>query len=583
MNSDDDNRRLLLAAALCLGVLGIYGLVFEPGAPPPSPVEQTEGMETGTSTAGTELETAEIETTRTTTRAAGAATPEQPVDTLEFESSVQLAKETVPYRLTLTNQGGALESFLLPSYSERNAKKRAAGQPIRLADGLERGTRSEAAFRQMGGLSFQKGTTFEVPALPRYEVVEEGTDHVRYRFRTRDGIVIEREWKMSSGSFLIESAVTVRNESNQKHRHILGLGSALQANEAMKAGSGFFANFVPPADHLQALCWSDGSVARAPLESLEGESEIHEAGVRWVAADRQYFLSALVLRDRADASCRLERKGDVIRALAVLPEVELQPGEERRHKFTMYLGPKRPDLLTLADAELEEAIEYTIFGMNLALLCTFLLWILRQIHALTGSWGVSIMGLTFLVKLVLFPLNQRQGKSLRAMSALKPEMDKLKEKYGEDRQRFNEEMLKLYRTHNVNPAGGCLPILIQMPIWISLYRSLWVSVDLYQEGFLWISDLTTRDPYWVLPVLLVAVMFIQQRTLPTTMDPAQQKILQYFMPLMFGSMMAALPAGLCLYILTNTLLTIVQQHFINRTIGPPPGGASAPAAPEASA
>ena len=137
--------------------------------------------------------------------------------------------------------------------------------------------------------------------------------------------------------------------------------------------------------------------------------------------------------------------------------------------------------------------------------------------------------------------------------------------------------MRLYREHNVNPAGGCLPILIQMPIWFALYRSLWVSVDLYQQGFLWIEDLTTRDPLYILPIALVIVMFLQQRMTPTTMDPAQQKMMQYTMPILFGAMMLALPAGLCFYILVNTLLTIVQQHFINKSIGPIGGpAASAP-------
>jgi len=315
---------------------------------------------------------------------------------------------------------------------------------------------------------------------------------------------------------------------------------------------------------------------------LADESESYESGARWVAADRQYFVSALVLRDGTPAGCELSAQGEVVRAQARLPLVTLAPGEERRHKFTAYLGVKKPNLMTRANADLEAAIDYTILGMNLRPLCELLLWILRWFHGLTGSWGLAIVGLTVLVKGVLFPLNQRQGKSMRAMSALRPQMDEIREKYSEDRQRQSEELLKLYRKHNVNPASGCLPILIQMPIWFALYRSLWVSVDLYQEGFLWIEDLTTRDPYWVLPLALTAVMFLQQRMLPTTMDPAQQKVLQYFMPLMFGSMMAWLPSGLSFYILVNTVLTILQQHFINRTIGGPPGAAPAATKAEAS-
>lgn len=601
MNSDQDNRRLLLAAALCLGVLGVWGLVVEP---PPAPPEEpavsstpAPGVPSQPSTATKPRPgTTQLSSTSSkaiTSTAAGVAlqqagvvlppsNPEVEPQSKTFETTVQLPKEDLPIQWTLTNVGGAFDSCLLPSYDERNSNKRAADRPIRLADPVSLDEPEISAFRQMGALRFLEGTSFQVPDLPVYEVVHAGSERVLYRYRTVEGVVVEREWQFTQGSVLVEAAVTIRNESDRTHTHKMGIGAGLTANAAMKEGGGFFSSLVPPADHLQALCYTDGSVRREALASLEGVEETYPKSARWVAADRQYFLSSVVLRDGLDAGCRLERMDDAVRSLAILPEVSLAPGEQRRHKFTVYLGPKMPDLLTLADSELEDSIEYTIFGMNLALLCTFLLWILRTIHSLTGSWGVAILGLTFLVKLVLFPLNQRQGKSLRAMSALKPEMDALKEKFGEDRQRFNEEMLKLYRSHNVNPAGGCLPILIQMPIWIALYRSLWVSVDLYQEGFLWISDLTTRDPFWVLPVLLVGVMFVQQRTLPTTMDPAQQKILQYFMPLMFGTMMAALPAGLCLYILTNTLLTIVQQHFINKTIGPPPGPSTKAAVPEAS-
>ena len=216
-------------------------------------------------------------------------------------------------------------------------------------------------------------------------------------------------------------------------------------------------------------------------------------------------------------------------------------------------------------------------GLNLAILCEGLLAVLALIYGLSGSWGLAILGLTVLVKLTLFPLNQRSGRSMRAMSRLKPEMEELKKKYPEDRQRQSEEMMKLYRNNNVNPASGCVPMLLQMPIWFALYRALWVSIDLYQESFLWIPDLTSRDPYWILPVMLVVVMFLQQKMTPTTMDAAQQKMMMYFMPLMFGAMMMALPAGLCFYIFVNTVLTIVQQHFINKDGGPVSAPAAAPA------
>lgn len=571
MSGDDDNRRLLLAAAICLAILGLWGVLF-PAKPPPEAPEGP-GQATGTSTSSGE-DPAAATTTSTTTPRYPTERPPPPVvdaETVALEGRVPSDDEAIDFRLTLTNVGGAIDGFVLPGFNERSGDNRATDDKIRLADSIRGLPPAEAAFRQMAGLSFLDGTTFEVDPVPVYEVIQKSRDGATFRHRTREGVVIERQWRLREGSFLIESAVTIRNETNRSQSHRLGLGAALAKPEALERGGGFFSSLLPPADHLQGLCHVEGSVKREGYESLKEEKEAYDSGVQWVAADRQYFVSALVLRDGVSAGCELEARGEAVRAQARLPLVTLAPGEEQRHKFTAYLGVKKPNLLTLANADLEASIDYTILGMNLAPLCRVLIWILQWFHGLTSSWGLAIVGLTVLVKLVLFPLNQRQGKSMRAMSALRPQMDEIREKFADDRQRQSEELLKLYRKHNVNPASGCVPILIQMPIWFALYRSLWVSVDLYQQGFLWIEDLTTRDPYWVLPLALTGVMFLQQRMLPTTMDPAQQKVLQYFMPLMFGTMMAWLPAGLSFYILVNTVLTILQQHLINRSVGGPPG------------
>ncbi|NJK89321.1 MAG: membrane protein insertase YidC [Myxococcales bacterium] len=425
--------------------------------------------------------------------------PERPKvrpEVTAFEGQVVVREEAMRFEVVFTNVGGGIESFQLPSFRERSSENRATDDPIRLADPILNLPELEQAYRQMAGLEFLEGTTFELPDVPVYKVVERSSEGVKYRFETTSGVVIEREWRVSRDTLLLEGAVTVRNESDRPQTHRIGLSAALEATEAMKKGGGFFDNFVPPPDHLQGLCWTSGSVKREAYQGLIDDPESYEGGVRWVAADRQYFVAAMVLRDGVEADCTLSARGVVVRAQAILPATTLSPGEEQRHKFSAYLGVKKPDLLTLSNADLEAAIDYTILGMNLAPLCALLLWILRQFHALTGSWGFAIVGLTFLVKLILFPLNQRQGKSMRAMSALRPQMEAIREKYPEDRQRQSEELLKLYRQHNVNPASGCLPILIQMPIWFALYRSLWVSVDLYQQGFLWIPDLTARDPYW---------------------------------------------------------------------------------------
>ncbi|MEM1023918.1 MAG: membrane protein insertase YidC [Myxococcota bacterium] len=569
MNQEDDNRRLLLAAALCLGVLGGWQLMFSKPPQDPGPSAEDQAVvsatvaATGTSSVG---KTDGVQSVTTSTASGTLDIVRAEPQRSRFEGSVQVDGRDIRYEVALTNVGGGLDGFELPTFFERDEDNRRTDEPIRLADPVQGTDRGPDG--QMGGLLFGEGTTFTVGKRPVYEV-EEKADGVVYRLRTPEGVVVEREWTVSRESGLLEGAVTVRNESAQPQSHVLQWVTALEAPASIKEGGGWLANFGAPPDHLQGLCWTDGSVKREGWKDLQKEPERYAEDVRWVAVDRQYFVGALVLRDRTEASCRLDAEGERVSAMAELSPVRLVPGEERRHKFTMFLGVKKPDLLTLANAELESAVDYTILGLNLAPLCAFLLWILGIFHDLTGSWGLGIIGLTVLVKGVLFPLTQKQGKSMRAMSALKPEMDAIREKFSGDQQRQSEELMRLYRKHNVNPAGGCLPLLLQMPIFFALNKAMWVSVDLYQEPFLWMSDLTIRDPYWILPVFLMVVMFVQQRMLPSTMDPAQQKVFQYVMPLVFGSMMAALPAGLVVYILVNTLLTIVQQHFINRSIGPP--------------
>ena len=570
MEEDAQNRRLVLAAALCLVALQVWGVWFsaqEPanGGPDAGVVATSSDAEViGSEAVAVETSTASVVV---------AKTQQVAPELFEFQGSVAIDEAQVPFQIALTNVGGGIERFVLPTYYERDGNNEATDEPISLANATATiDDAKEAHFAQAGSIGFGTGTSFEVPERVVFEVAEKTENRIRYRFVTADGVEIEREYQLRKDSFEVEMAVTVRNRSRRPQDYRLEIATALRASEAMNRGGGFFSSFVPPPDHLQTQCFTDGGVERAEYREVQEDPESYEDDVRWVAVDRQYFLAAIIARDEETGECELSAQEEVAHAKMQMPLVTLKAGEERRHMFTAYFGVKKPSLLTRANAGLEGAIDYTLFGgLNLAPLCAALLWILGVLHNLTGSWGLAIIGLTLLVKVVLFPLNQRSMKSMRAVSALKPEMDKIRAKYEGDQQRQNEEMMRLYREHNVNPAGGCLPMLLQMPIWFALYRALWASVDLYQQEFLWVADLTTRDPYWILPITLVLTMYLQQKTMPSTMDAAQQRIMLYTMPLFFGFLMSALPAGLSLYILANNVLTIVQQHLINRTIGPVEG------------
>ena len=567
MEESEHNQRILRAAILSIVVMIAWTYLFpqQPQKRKQAKPAETAQTETSSSATGAALAAATNVAAKTSTKAVRPIVPEQ---VEKFSGAVKTGDEEIPYVLHLTNVGGGIDLFELPSFKERDEDNLPTEEPIRLATSSSEDVDLRG---QMAGIQFLEGTTFRFPLRPVYEVKRPRENQVVYTYQTEEGVEIERVYDVSPDSFEVEMAVTIRNNSKQAQRHVMEIGTAQSLTAVMKEGGMMF---MPPPDHLNGACYTDGSVERSAQAELVDESENFKDSVKWVGMDRQYFLSAIINRDDSSAECRLTGKGDEARASLVLSEATLRPGEQKRHKFTAYLGAKKPNLLTRTEAQLEASVDYTIMGLNLAILCEGLLALLAFIYGLSGSWGIAILGLTVMVKLTLFPLNQRSGRSMRAMSKLKPQIDALKEKYPEDRQRQSEEMMKLYRENNVSPASGCVPMLVQMPIWFALYRALWVSIDLYQESFLWIPDLTSRDPYWILPILLVIVMFLQQKMTPTTMDAAQQKMMMYFMPLMFGAMMMALPAGLCFYIFVNTVLTIVQQHFINKDGGVAPAASS---------
>jgi YidC/Oxa1 family membrane protein insertase len=258
-------------------------------------------------------------------------------------------------------------------------------------------------------------------------------------------------------------------------------------------------------------------------------------------------------------------------------ELVLQPGEQTIFRTLAYLGPKTPDELSAAGHALKLAIETGWFTA----LAEGLTWLLRAIHDIVGNWGIAIILLTLVVKLVLYPLTAKQMQSMARMKELKPEMDRVNELYGDDREKKGAAMMELYRKEGVNPMAGCFPMLLQLPIWFSLYQSLASNVELFRAPFALWNDLSAPDPFFALPLALGVLMFMQQKLMPATgTDPLQQKMMLYMMPTMITSFMLFLPAGLCLYMFTNSALSIGQQKVIEARLAKvagesSPGGKSA--------
>lgn len=279
--------------------------------------------------------------------------------------------------------------------------------------------------------------------------------------------------------------------------------------------------------------------------------------VKIASIGSQFFTQALVDKSAVmpEGKARVDHAAKIARLELQYPV--LNKGQNFDLQYTAFLGPKSYKLLTSANESLGKVVDFGFFHW----LGYHILGLLNWFHALVGNWGIAIILLTIVVRLLVLPFNIYSYKSMRAMQVIQPKIQALRERYKDDQAKQQQEMMALMRTNKVNPLGGCLPVLLQFPIFIALYQVLGNSIELYQAPFgLWIHDLSLMDPFYILPVLMGVTMFIQQKITPNTMDPAQAKVL-LFMPLIFTFFMASLPSGLTLYMWVGAVFSVLQQMY----------------------
>jgi YidC/Oxa1 family membrane protein insertase len=246
-----------------------------------------------------------------------------------------------------------------------------------------------------------------------------------------------------------------------------------------------------------------------------------------------------------------------------MPTMNIKAGEQGQANYSMYLGPKEQKRLEPIVDNLGLTVDYGLLTIISQPLFTVMEWI----HKLTNNWGWSIVFLTVLIKLVFYKLSAASYRSMAGMRKLTPKLATLKERYGDDKKQFNQSMMELYKAEKINPLGGCLPILVQMPVFLAFYWVLVESIELRQADFvLWLTDLTAMDPYFILPVIFGVSMFIQQKLNPAPQDPAQAMVMKAF-PIVFTVFFAFFPSGLVLYWVVNNILSIAQQWYITHKLG----------------
>jgi YidC/Oxa1 family membrane protein insertase len=380
-----------------------------------------------------------------------------------------------------------------------------------------------------------------------------------------NGVTIRRSYTLSRGDY----ALRVRDE-------VVNRGSATWSGHIYRHLSRVPHDFKRSMFNPETFAFS-GAAWYTPEEKYDkrgydafldddklDQIEASNVSGGWIALLQHYFFAGWIPQADQKANFALAHSSTLYGISATGPQFTVAPGTQVSTEAKLWIGPKQPEKLEAQATGFGLTLDYGIFTF----LAKPIHWLLAQLHKLTHNWGWAIVLLVLLIKLALYPLSAAQYKSMAAMRKLQPRMQQLKERYGEDKQKFQMAMMELYKKEKVNPAGGCLPVLIQMPVFLALYWVLIESVELRQAPWmLWIQDLTARDPYFILPVINMAVMWFTQRLTPMVgVDPIQQKMFQ-FMPLVFGVMFAFFPAGLVLYWVTNGTLGMIQQLWMIRRYG----------------
>ncbi len=401
-----------------------------------------------------------------------------------------------------------------------------------------------------------------------------------------EGLRIVRSFSAGQGPYQIWHTVRVQNLANYPRTTRVELATYHYVQrEEESGGISIMPSRSPAVSH--GACIYDDESERKDRKSLvdddNNRSNPHGYGngdVDIAAVENVYFTLAMAAHGDRAARCGLsaldlptsdEAEGTLFEARLLYPWTELAPGEEQTVTTLAYIGPKDPDALNLAGHQLPEMVDLGFF----AVIASQLARLLHFLHGFIPNWGLAIIVLTLLIRLALFPITNLSFSSMAKMRQLKPEIDRINERFKDDPEKKGAAVMALYGKHKINPLMGCLPMLAQMPVFWALYTSLSTNIELYHMPFaLWWTDLSSPDPYYVLPVCLGLLMHLQQRLSPNTMDAAQAKMMMYMMPIMITVFMLFLPSGLCLYMLTSSALGIAQMQFNNYRLSRQPPLAS---------
>ncbi|MDA8123876.1 MAG: membrane protein insertase YidC [Deltaproteobacteria bacterium] len=561
------DKRTLLAVVLSIAVVFAYQTYFAP-KPVQKPAAPTQQAAPAAAQPAQPAAPAAAEK-------ATAPTAVQTLQTGRMVAATGTASEkdvvvdTPLYRAVFTTRGAALKSFQLKQYKTALANEDdlvdifyrliGKGKPKPAAPSQVELVHVSPGMPRPLAVSFPD-STLNVPLDGVYEVkgsdldLTQGKDQKTLTFtQTYPGeLRIDKIFTFDPAKYSFAMEVRVHNLTN----------APLSQN-----GSLAWYQYVDPKapvdsyGHDGPVSYIGKEIDRPEVAKLEAD-KLQGPDVSWGAFESKYFIAALIPQNPSLTSFRTSKDAANLVSVSLKgPQSVVPPGQAGLFSYHLYLGPKDYSLLKGQNIGLENAID---FGDWLKWLAMPLLVVLQFLNGYVGNYGIAIILLTVLIKLIFWPLGNKSYKSMKEMQKLQPLMLALREKYKDDKTRLSQESMALYKTHKVNPLGGCLPMIVQIPVFFGLYKALLYAIELRHSPFFWwIQDLSAKDPYYITPIIMGATMFIQQKMTPTGADPMQAKIM-LFMPIIFTFMFLNFPSGLVIYWLFNNIISIGQQVYINR-------------------
>jgi YidC/Oxa1 family membrane protein insertase len=552
-----EQTRLLLAIGLSFLVLFVWSMFFvdqQPVTDDQATVQNKESI----STDNTEKATSATDGRPKATIDKNEVNAIKTAQTTE-DPAREITVDTPYYQVRISAKGASFTSFILKEFREEVDPESPNKQLI--PETFKKGVIRTSLWTKL----YRVWKTLFSPLAKRTTKLKspQKKQALAFKWVAENGTILTKTYTFDPDSYLIDLKVELKNASDRVLKDQL----ALSIRKPKEEDSGY--GFVGPSALI------DGKLKQVKPKKIEDKDEFTGI-IKWISIEDRYFLSSIIPGTEINGSMKLAINDNVVVNKLVNPTFEIGPGEKRAFQFFVFMGPKSMELLNNLGHDMGKALNFGFFNL-IAKPC---LWFMNQIYSVIPNYGIAIIILTIFTKILLWPLGNKSYKSMSEMKKLQPLMTEIREKYKGDKQKMNQELMALYRTYKVNPMGGCLPMVLQIPVFFALYRMLYQAIELRHAPFLlWINDLSAPDrlfdfgfsipfmepPYGipVLTVIMGATMLLQQKMSPPPGDPTQAKMMM-LMPVVFTFIFINFSSGLVLYWLVNNVLSISQQYYVQQ-------------------